>query len=154
MGNAAKVLDIETQTASPQQLMTAIDRAQAIIEFKLDGMVSQANENFCRVFGYEAKDVIGKPHSTFCDLADVASPEYEKFWARLRKGEYVAGEFKRLGKGGKEIWLLASYCPVLSDDGKVVGVIKVATDITDSRKELQARTDIMNMTSIVSESDL
>jgi methyl-accepting chemotaxis protein len=154
MGNAAKVLDIESQSASQQQLMTAIDRAQAIIEFKLDGTVSSANENFCRVFGYEAKDVLGKHHSMFCDPAEVSSPDYEKFWNRLKKGEYVAGEFRRLGRAGKEIWLLASYCPVLSDDGKVIGVIKVATDISDSRKELQARTDIMNLTSIVSESDL
>lgn len=155
MGNAAKVRNIDfSQSSSPKQLLTAIDRAQAILEFSTDGIVVAANDNFCRVFGLDHADVIGKAHSSFCEASYVSSQEYEVLWSRLRAGEYVAGEFKRLGKSGKEVWLLASYCPVLSDEGKVVGVVEVATDISESRKELQARTEIMNLTSIVSESDL
>ena len=135
-------------------LVAAIDLAQAIIEFKLDGTIVTANDNFCKTMGYSLNEIKGKHHSMFAHGDYGQSQEYRDFWAKLNRGEFVSGEMHRVGNGGKEIWLMASYCPVKGDDGKPAKVVKVATDITASKRELQVRTDIMNMTSIVSESDL
>ena len=155
MSNAARKLNVEfTESSSPQQVLAAIGRGQAIIEFRIDGTIISVNENFSKVFGFSSAELEGKSHKTLCEPAFVASPEYEKLWSSLRGGETVTGEFKRLGRGGKEVWILGSYSPVLDDDGNVNKILKVATDVTEARKELQARTDIMNLTSIVSESDL
>jgi len=108
----------------------ALDRVQSIIEFDLDGKVISANDNFLRTFGYEADEIIGQHHRMFCVPSYAASPEYTEFWKKLSRGEFHADEFKRLGKGGRGIWLRASYNPVLDDDGNAVRVIKFATDVT------------------------
>ena len=108
----------------------ALDRVQALIEFELDGTVVSANENFLRLFGYESDEVVGKHHRIFCDPNYAESDEYAEFWKKLGRGEYHAAEFKRLAKGGKEIWLQASYNPVLDKDGEPVRVVKFATDVT------------------------
>lgn len=110
--------------------LAAIDRSQAVIEFSLDGTVLQANRNFLEVMGYSPDDVLGKHHSMFCDPSFVKSADYQTFWTRLRRGEYVSGEFKRIGRGGREVWIQATYGPVLDVDGKPLKVIKYATDIT------------------------
>jgi methyl-accepting chemotaxis protein len=115
-------------------LVDAIDRVQAVIEFALDGTILTANENFLRAVGYSLDEVQGKHHRLFCDAAYAASAEYRAFWAKLARGEYEAGEFRRFGKGGTEVWLNASYNPVLDTSGKVVSVVKFATDITAAKR--------------------
>jgi methyl-accepting chemotaxis protein len=88
--------------------INALNRAQAIIEFHLDGTVITANDNFLKVVGYSKEDIIGKHHKIFCDPEEANSPEYKLFWDKLNHGDYQAGEFRRIGKSGKEIWIIAT----------------------------------------------
>jgi methyl-accepting chemotaxis protein len=113
-------------------VLDAVSRSQAIIEFKPDGTIIRANENFCNAVGYELSEISGQHHRMFVDPVEVASAAYKEFWAKLAAGKFFAGEFKRLAKGGGEIWIEASYNPVISG-GKVQKVVKFASDIT-SRK--------------------
>ena len=92
----------------------AINKAQAVIEFNMDGTIVTANDNFLSVVGYTLDEIQGKHHSMFADPTYAASAEYKEFWAKLNRGEYDAGEYKRLGKGGKEVWIQASYNPIRS----------------------------------------
>jgi methyl-accepting chemotaxis protein len=110
--------------------IAAIDRAQAVIEFNLDGTIVTANDNFLNALGYPLSEIQGKHHSMFVASGERDSAAYREFWAALNRGEYQTGEFKRLGKGGKEVWILASYNPLLDEKGKPFGVVKFATDIT------------------------
>ncbi|HMN68513.1 MAG TPA: PAS domain-containing methyl-accepting chemotaxis protein [Bdellovibrionales bacterium] len=134
--------------------ITAIKRTQAVIEFALDGTVLNANDNFLAATGYEMDEIKGKNHRMFCEPEYAKSSEYKDFWKNLGAGTPDAGEYKRLGKNGREVWIVASYNPILGSDGKVQKVVKFATDVTETKVELKARADIMNMTSIVSESNL
>ena len=111
----------------------ALDRVQAIIEFDLDGKVVKANENFLNIFGYDLDEVAGKHHRIFCDPQYASSDAYAEFWQMLGRGEFHEAEFKRLAKGGRELWLRASYNPVFDKDGKPVRVVKFATDVTESK---------------------
>ncbi|WP_085968255.1 methyl-accepting chemotaxis protein [Bradyrhizobium genomosp. III] len=136
-GKAVMVAKIATDiTAKKMRSMTdaskiaAISRAQAVIEFKLDGTIVTANENFCKTLGYSLAEIEGKHHSLFVAEADRNGTAYREFWAALNRGDYQAGEFKRIGKGGREVWILASYNPLLDETGKPYGVVKFATDIT------------------------
>jgi methyl-accepting chemotaxis protein len=108
----------------------AISRAQAVIEFNLDGTVITANENFLKALGYSLGEIQGKHHSMFVDQAERDGAAYRAFWAALSRGDYQAGEYKRIGKGGKDVWILASYNPVFDEKGKPFKVVKFATDIT------------------------
>jgi len=108
----------------------SLGRSQAIIEFELDGTVITANQNFLDAMGYRLEDIQGKNHSLFVDPAYAKSPEYKAFWEKLRAGEFASAEFRRIGKGGKEVWIQASYNPVMGPNGKPYRVIKLATDIT------------------------
>lgn len=110
--------------------ISAINRAQAMIEFNLDGTIVTANENFLKAMGYSLNEIQGKHHSMFVEQAEKDSAAYREFWAALNRGQYQAGEYKRIGKGGKEVWILASYNPVLDENGKPFGVVKFATDVT------------------------
>ncbi|UFZ07285.1 PAS domain-containing methyl-accepting chemotaxis protein [Bradyrhizobium ontarionense] len=110
--------------------LAAIDRAQAMIEFKLDGTIVDANQNFLHALGYRLDEIQGKNHSMFIEPALRDSPAYREFWAALNRGEYQASEYKRIGKGGKEVWILATYNPVLDVSGRPIGVVKFATDVT------------------------
>jgi len=110
--------------------IAAIDRAQAMIEFNLDGTIVTANENFLRAMGYTLAEIQGKHHSMFVEQAERDSAAYREFWAALNRGEYQAKEYKRIGKGGREVWILASYNPILDERGKPFGVVKFATDVT------------------------
>ena len=110
--------------------VAAVGRVMAVIEFDLDGKILEANENFLNATGYSIDEVRGQHHRMFVDKAHAESAEYRLFWEKLRRGEYDAGQYKRIGKGGKEIWLQASYNPILDDDGKPFKVVKYATDIT------------------------
>ena len=115
---------------SDHATLAALCKSQAMIEFNLDGTIITANANFLATMGYELADVQGKHHSMFVEPAYVSSAEYGEFWDRLRRGEFNAAEYKRIGKGGKEVWLEASYNPVLDAAGKPYKVIKIATDVT------------------------
>ncbi len=131
--------EVQKATMAPGDLLAiyqALDRVQAMIEFNLDGTVVSANKNFLRIFGYELDEIVGKHHRIFCDPSYVESGAYAEFWNKLGRGEYHAAEFKRLAKGGKEIWLRASYNPVFDKDRKPVRVVKFAMDVTASKLQI------------------
>ncbi len=132
---ASDVTARKNLSADHEGKIAALDRAQAIIEFKTDGTIVDANANFCTALGYDLSEIRGKHHSMFVP-ADEQGPEYQTFWERLRAGEFYNAEYKRIGKGGKEIWIQATYNPILNAHGEVVKVVKFATDIT---KEMQRR---------------
>src|SRR5258708_4795964 len=108
----------------------AVSRAQAVIEFNMDGTIVTANENFLNALGYSLPEIRGKHHSMFVDQATRDSAVYREFWAKLNRGQFDSGEYKRIGKGGKEIWIQASYNPILDLNGKPFKVVKYATDTT------------------------
>jgi methyl-accepting chemotaxis protein len=110
--------------------MDAILRAQAVIEFNMDGTIITANDNFLKAMGYSLAEIQGKHHRMFVEPAMRESAEYREFWAKLNRGEYSAAEYKRIGKGGKEVWILASYNPILDERKKPFKVVKFATDVT------------------------
>jgi methyl-accepting chemotaxis protein len=109
----------------------AINKAQAVIEFSLDGKVLRANEGFLAALGYSENEIVGQHHSMFVEASYRQSPNYRLFWEKLGRGEYDAGQYKRIGKGGKEVWIQASYNPIMGPDGKPFKVVKYATDITE-----------------------
>ncbi|NKC21109.1 MULTISPECIES: methyl-accepting chemotaxis protein [Pseudoalteromonas] len=113
--------------------LKAINRSQAVIEFDLQGNILKANENFLSVMGYKKEEVIGKHHSMFVDSFYAQSSEYKAFWQRLKQGQFETGEFQRRGKGDKEIWIRATYNPILDEQGKPLKVVKFATDITEQK---------------------
>ncbi len=113
--------------------IAAIGRAQAVIAFKLDGTIITANENFLKTLGYSLGEIQGKHHSMFVEPATRDSAAYREFWASLNRGEYQSAEYKRIGKGGKEVWILASYNPILDEKGKPFKVVKFATDVTEQK---------------------
>ena len=123
-------LVLEEQNAAYAAQAAAINRSQAVIEFTVDGLITNANENFTRAFGYSLEEIKGKHHGMLVDEHYRSSAEYRDFWARLSRGEPCVGEFKRLGRAGKEIWLQASYNPVLDRSGKPAKVVKFAVDVT------------------------
>ena len=108
----------------------AIDKSQAVIEFKLDGTIIWANDNFLSALGYGLSEVQGKHHGMFVEPAYRESIEYRQFWATLNEGKYQAAEYKRIGKGGREVWIQASYNPILDSRGKPSKIVKYATDVT------------------------
>jgi len=126
------------QTADYSGQIQAINKAQAVIEFTLDGKVIRANENFQTTMGYTEAEILGQHHSMFVDPAYRQSPDYRMFWDKLGRGEYDAGQYKRIGRGGKEVWLQASYNPIVGPDGKPFKVVKYATDITAQVKGTEA----------------
>ncbi|HKN24637.1 MAG TPA: PAS domain-containing protein [Candidatus Acidoferrum sp.] len=121
-----------------QGQIAAINKAQAVIEFSMDGTVINANDNFLKALGYTLEEIKGRHHSLFVDDAYRQSADYKEFWAKLNRGEYVADEFKRIGKGGKEVWIQASYNPILNLNRKPFKVVKYATDISDQKRALNA----------------
>ncbi len=121
-------------SSDASRILSAVSKSQAIIEFDLQGKVLTANENFCRALGYELKEIVGNHHRIFCDPSYVTTPAYQDFWARLGRGEYDAGTYKRHAKGNREIWIQASYNPVFRN-GKPVKVVKFAVDVTEAKKK-------------------
>ena len=117
--------------AEMEGMLAAINRSQAVIQFGLDGSVLDANENFLRIFDYDLADIVGRPHRMFCDPSYAESDEYRNFWHRLGNGDYESGEFKRLNREGVEVWLQASYNPIFDEEGRLLKVVKFASDITE-----------------------
>jgi PAS domain S-box-containing protein len=124
-------------TANFEGQLAAINKAQAVIEFTLDGKVLSTNDNFGRVMGYAPDEVRGQHHGMFVDPAHRQSTEYRLFWDKLGRGEYDAGQYRRVGKGGKEVWLQASYNPIMDMNGKPFKVVKYATDVTEQVRAAQ-----------------
>ncbi|MGX7744448.1 PAS domain-containing protein [Rhodopseudomonas parapalustris] len=127
---AADITAAKTRSLEQAGKLAAIDRAQAVIEFAMDGTILTANDNFLATMGYSLGEIRGKNHSMFVEPSERDSHDYREFWDRLNRGEYFPGEFKRIGKGGKEVWILASYNPILDHRGKPFKVVKYATDVT------------------------
>ncbi len=133
MSNETSNLHLELKEMNA--LNEALHRVQAIIEFDLEGKIIDANENFLGLLGYTLEAVRGKHHRIFCDPAYAASSDYDQFWKQLADGKFDKGEYKRITSDGREVWLNASYNPVLNSDGKPYKVIKFATDITSTRND-------------------
>ncbi|MFN3986103.1 MAG: methyl-accepting chemotaxis protein [Rhodocyclaceae bacterium] len=132
--------DVTRQVAEENErkgLLDAISRAMAMIEFELDGTIIRANDNFLAVMGYSQAEIRGQHHRLFCDRQTAESAEYAAFWKRLRAGEFFTDQYKRIAKGGREVWLEASYNPILGADGKPVRVVKFATDITERVERIE-----------------
>jgi PAS domain S-box-containing protein len=122
-----------TQALESKYKMTAIDRVQTVIEFSLDGTVLTANDNCLKTLGYQLSEIKGQHHRMFCEQAHSRSGEEASFWQKLNRGEFDTGVYRRIGKGGKEVWLQASYNPILDANGKVYKVVEFATDITGQK---------------------
>ena len=132
--DAERLRELEAQ-------QTAMDRSQAIIEFEPDGTVIRANANFLATVGYTAGEVEGRKHAMFCAPEHASSAEYRQLWAELARGDFRVGKFERVGKGGRRIWLRASYNPVLGPDGRVVKIVKFAQDVSDDEVERKRSDD-------------
>ena len=122
--------------------LNALDRSQGIIEFGLDGTIVTANANFLSVVGYGLDEVKGKHHSIFVDATERGGAAYRAFWDALGRGEFQQAEYKRIGKGGREVWIQATYNPVRDASGRLVKVVKFATDVTASVAERLRRTEL------------
>ena len=147
-------LDITAEkraAAENESLLNAIERSQAVIKFALDGTILEANDNFLRVMGYARDEIVGRKHSMFATPAYAASREYQAFWERLRQGEFLSAEFERVAKGGRHVWLQATYNPVYDAEGKVTKVVKFAVDLTERMAEVNVVGDALER---VSEGDL
>ncbi|WFU16141.1 PAS domain-containing methyl-accepting chemotaxis protein [Bradyrhizobium sp. CB3481] len=133
-------------SSADKALAEALGRSQAVIEFNLDGTIITANDNFLKALGYSLGEIRGKHHSTFVDPSEREGAAYREFWAALRRGEYQAAEYKRIGKGGKEVWIQATYNPILDGSGKPFKVVKFATDVT--AKKIKSMEDASQIAAI------
>ena len=127
--DVAYLINLEGQLA-------AINRSQAVIEFALDGTILTANDNFCNVLGYSLEEIRGRHHSMFVQARYRQSAAYRQFWEKLGGGQHDAGQYLRIGKHRREVWLQASYSPIHDRDGKAVKVVTYATDITTQRNNV------------------
>jgi methyl-accepting chemotaxis protein len=140
-GKLAKVVKFATDitsaalaNADQAAKLAAISKAQAVIEFTMDGTIVMANDNFLNTVCYTLEEIKGRHHSMFVAEKYRNSPEYREFWSRLNRGENLPGEYQRFGKGGKEVWIQASYNPIPDQSGKLVKVVKYATEVTEAVK--------------------
>ncbi len=131
---AQDITQEKLKTAEYEAQLNAISISQGVIEFSLDGIILDANENFLNLVEYTIDQIKGKHHSMFCDEEYKASLEYQEFWKKLNNGDFDSGEYKRIGNKGKEIWIQASYNPIMDLDGKPFKVVKFATDITKTKE--------------------
>lgn len=136
-GKVSKFISIQSNVSATKERaleassqLEAIDRSQARIEFNMDGTVITANQNFCECIGYSLAEMVGKHHRMFMDPAEATTPAYSAFWAKLNRGEFDNLVYKRIAKGGREIWIQASYNPIFDTTGKPVKVVKYATEFT------------------------
>lgn len=162
-GAVERIVKVATLTTDRKQIMAdyasqinAIKLTQAVIEFELDGTVITANDIFLDTLGYTLKEVQGKHHSMFLDRENRSSESYKEFWKNLRKGEFQNGEYVRLSKAGKHVWIQASYTPIFDLSGNPVKIVKFATDITDSKlknSDYQGQLDAISKSQAVIEFD-
>ncbi|HEX2148327.1 MAG TPA: methyl-accepting chemotaxis protein, partial [Pseudorhizobium sp.] len=128
---AADITEAKKRATEDAGKLAAISRSQAVIEFTPTGEIITANENFCRTMGYELSEIVGKHHRIFCRDDYVRTAEYAGFWQRLAKGEFIANEFVRVSKTGREVWIQAAYNPIFDASGLVTKVVKFATDVSE-----------------------
>lgn len=140
---ATDVTEEKTRHFIQQGKLEAISRTQAVIEFELDGTIISANPAFLSTMGYQEAEIIGQKHAMFVEAEMRDSDEYRGLWAKLNAGEFVSDQFRRVGKGGKSIWILGSYNPILDPTGKILRVVKFATDITADVERRHAREDAL-----------
>jgi methyl-accepting chemotaxis protein len=131
---ATDITAARKQSAEDKGKLAALSRAQAVIEFTPEGEIITANENFLATLGYSLGEIVGKHHAMFCEVEYTRTPGYKAFWADLAAGRFAADQFKRIAKGGREIYIQASYNPILDDSGRVFKVVKFATDVTERMK--------------------
>lgn len=131
---ATDITEQKLRNADYSGQIAAIGKSQAVIEFELDGTIINANENFTSTVGYSLDEIKGQHHRMFMDPDEAKTPAYQRFWEQLSQGQFDAGEYRRIGKGGKEIWIQASYNPIFDPDGRPFKVVKYASDITDQVK--------------------
>ena len=139
---ATDITEQKLRNADFEGKLNALDRSQGIIEFNLDGTVITANANFLAVVGYELDEVQGKHHSMFVEAGERDNPAYRAFWEALRRGEFQQAEYKRIAKGGREVWIQATYNPVRDASDRLVKVVKFAVDMTASVAERMRRTEL------------
>ncbi len=154
---AIDTTEIKQRNAEYEGQLSAISKAQAVIEFDLNGNILNANENFLSTMGYSLAEIQGKHHSMFVETAYANSAEYRRLWEDMRLGHYQAGEVKRLAKGGKEVWIQASYNPIKDMNGKPIKVIKYATDVTATKlkaADYQGQLEAISKAQAVIEFDL
>lgn len=128
---ATDITAIKRKSVEDEGKLEALSRAQAVIEFSPDGKILRANENFLAALGYDADEIVGQHHSMFCEEGYALSREYREFWEELRAGRYSTGQFMRLAKGGRRVFIQASYNPIIDEKGRVCKVVKFALDVTD-----------------------
>ncbi|PXW94019.1 methyl-accepting chemotaxis sensory transducer with Pas/Pac sensor [Sphaerotilus hippei] len=154
---ASDVTAARLHTLEADGRMAAIDRSQAVIEFDMTGRILTANANFLALTGYALEEIVGRHHRLFVEPAQASSPDYMMFWDRLARGEFDGGEYKRLGKDGREVWLQATYNPIFDPFGRLVKVVKFALDVTQQklqRAEAAAKVEAIERTQAVIEFDL
>lgn len=151
-GKPFKVVKYATDVTAEKQKnanfigqLDAINKAQAVIEFQMDGTILHANENFCQTMGYTLDEIKGKHHRIFAEAEYAQSDAYREFWAKLNRGEYQSAEYKRLGKGGRVVWIQASYNPIMDVNGKPFKVVKYATDVTDQKQAARRAQSMLSM---------
>src|SRR5699024_9463629 len=128
-----------------QDIITALHRSLAVIEFDLSGNILNANENFLRCVKYRKQDIIGKHHQIFCRQEEVNSSDYQRFWQTLAAGEFVSDRFQRLDRYGHIVWLEASYNPIHDDSGELYKIVKFATEITEQMDRETAIAETANV---------
>jgi methyl-accepting chemotaxis protein len=154
---ASDISEDKLRTAEYLGKVAALDRAQAVIEFALDGTILTANQNFCDAMGYRLAEIEGKHHRVFCEPQLAQSQEYADFWERLAAGQLEGGEYKRLKKSGQEIWLQATYNPIFDAEGRPFKVVKFASDVSEAKlrnAEIAARINAVDASQAVIEFDL
>jgi len=142
----------QTKATELQAKLDALDRSQAVIEFNVDGTIIAANGNFLSAVGYTLSEIQGKHHSMFVVAEERGSPTYKNFWAELARGTFQSGQYKRIGKGGTEIWIQATYNPILDASGMTHKVVKFCTDITQQKMqtaELEGQIEAINTSNAV-----
>ncbi|WP_434617967.1 methyl-accepting chemotaxis protein [Azospirillum sp. B2RO_4] len=125
------IRSIGSKESDSQAMLAALDRSQAVIEFGMDGTILTANSNFLTVMGYSLPEIVGKHHRIFVDPAEHAGTAYREFWDRLKRGEFQRALYRRIGKKGREVWIEATYNPVLNSAGRPIRIVKIATDVTE-----------------------
>jgi len=136
--HAVDVTGERLNAADMEGRLAAIDRAQAVISFDLDGVILDANDNFLAVLGYRRDEVVGRHHRLFVDPEEREGEAYRQFWHRLRLGEFHARLFRRVRRDGHEVWIQASYNPIFDMEGRPFKVVKYATDVTEQTLAVQA----------------
>lgn len=146
---AADISERMQSSLEQESIINAISRSMAVIAFRPDGHVLEANDNFLKATGYQAAEVIGKHHRLFCSDVLSQSEEYRQFWLRLNQGEFFSGQFPRLNRRGEPLWLRATYNPVFNSDGQLTKIVKFATDVTEqvlrNQQEYDAALNAWNM---------